>query len=70
MNITMENWSTIEQELRKSGIEEAIYDEKGYLKTIVSKDGTRYDLPIDLIAQVVDSGAVKFRLGIKESVRE
>lgn len=65
MNITVENWDDLEREIKESGIQEAIYDEKGYLKTIVSKSGKRYDLPIDVIAQLVDSGAVKFKLGRK-----
>ena len=63
MTITPENWKEIEREIKESGIEETIYDEKGYLKTIVAKNGKRYDLPIDTICQLVDSGAVKFQPG-------
>jgi hypothetical protein len=65
MNITPDNWNDIEQEIRASGIQEAIYDKKGYLKTIVCKDGKRYEMPVEIVAQLVDSGAVKFRLGRK-----
>ncbi|MGA9118530.1 MAG: hypothetical protein WB699_04125 [Bacteroidota bacterium] len=63
MNITVENWKDIEREIKESGVQETIYDERGYLKTIISKNGTRYDLPVEVIAQLVDSGAVKFTLG-------
>ena len=63
MNITVENWKNIEREIKESGVQETIYDERGYLKTIISKNGTRYDLPVEVIAQLVDSGAVKFALG-------
>ncbi len=70
MNITPENWSSIEKEIRDAGIQETIYDEKGFLKTIVSKRGTRYDLPVDILAQLVNSGAVKFTLGRKGNTPE
>lgn len=63
MNITVENWKDIEREIKESGVQETIYDERGYLKTIISKNGTRYDLPVEVIAELVDSGAVKFTLG-------
>jgi len=61
MNITLENWGTIEREIKDAGVQETIYDDKGYLKTIVTKSGKRYDLPLDLLTQLVDSGAVKFK---------
>jgi len=70
MNITLENWGTIEREIKEAGIQETIYDDKGYLKTIVTKSGTRYDLPIDLLTQVVDSGAVKFKCEGKKDGQE
>ena len=69
MNITQENWRSIEQEIKDAGIQETIYDEKGFLKTIVSKRGTRYDMPVDLLAQLVNSGAVKFTVDGKGSHR-
>ncbi len=62
MNITPENWSTVEREIKEEGIEETIYDEKGFLKTIVSKNGTRYELPVEVLSQLVNSGAVKFKV--------
>ena len=67
MTITPENWKDMEREIKASGIEETIYDEKGYLKTIVAKNGKRYDLPIDTICRLVDSGAVKFQPGRRTS---
>ena len=63
MKITVENWKDAERDLKESGIQEVVYDEKGFVQTIISKSGMRYELSPDIMKQLVKSGAVEVKLG-------
>jgi hypothetical protein len=63
MKVTLENWKEVERDLKASGIQDAIHDSDGYLRTIISKSGIRYELSPDVIKQLVDSGVVNVKLG-------
>ncbi len=63
MKITLENWKEIEQDLRASGIQNAVHDENGYIKTITSKRGIIYEFSPDIIRQLIASGEMEVKLG-------
>jgi hypothetical protein len=63
MKITRENWKDAERDLRESGIQDAIYDESGFVQTITTTRGLKYEFSPDIIRQLMESGEMQIRLG-------
>ena len=63
MKITLENWKEVERDLRESGIQDATYDERGFIQTVMTKRGIRYEFSPNVIKQLVKSGAMEVKLG-------
>ena len=63
MRITVENWKDVEREIKQSGIQDATYDEKGFLMAILTKRGVSYEVSPDVLLQLVESGLLEVNIG-------
>ena len=65
MRITVENWKDAEHDIKQSGIQDAIYDDKGILQTVITKKGVTYELSLDILKKLDDSRLVELKIGRK-----
>ena len=65
MEITIENWKDAERDLKEAGVEDAVYDENGFVQTIISKSGMRYELSAAIVRQLLESGLVEIKPGLR-----
>ena len=63
MEVTVDNWKSVERDLKEFGVQDVVYDEEGIPKTIVSTSGTSYELSHDTIKNLIKSGLVEVKLG-------
>jgi hypothetical protein len=65
MKVTLENWKDAERDLKQTGIQDVVYDQNSNLQIITSKSGMRYELSSDIITQLVKSGLLAIKLGLR-----
>ena len=65
MRITVENWKDAQHDIKQSGIQDAIYDDKGILQTVITKKGVTYELSLDVLTKLHDSGLLEVKIGRK-----
>ncbi len=63
MKVSVENWKDVERKIREAGIEEAIYDSDGVARTIVLKNGERYEFTMELFKQLESKGLITVKIG-------
>ena len=63
MKITVENWKSVERIIRDSGIQDAMYDAEGILRTVVTKKGERFEFTFDVVEELRKAGLIEVRLG-------
>ena len=64
MKITLENLPYVQKKAREVGIENAEYNSKGELQTVVTKDGERFEFSAEAFEQFKNSGLLKLGRGI------
>jgi hypothetical protein len=65
MKIILENWKDAERDLKQAGIQDVVYDKDGVLQTIISKGGKRYEFSPATIKQLMESGLIEMKLGLR-----
>jgi hypothetical protein len=63
LRVTLENWIDAERNMKQSGIQDAIYDDKGFLQTVITRNGVTYEFSPDVLTKLVDSGLVEVKIG-------
>ena len=59
----LENWMDAERNIRQSGIQDAMYDDKGFLRTVITNKGVTYEFSPEILSKLVDSGLVEVKIG-------
>ena len=63
MKVTIENWSSVQQEIRKSGIKAIARDSNEVLQVITTNSGDKFEFSLELFEQFKNAGLLK--IGIK-----
>jgi hypothetical protein len=65
MRVTVENWKDAERHIKQSGIRDTVYDDNGFLQTLITQDGIIYEFSTDVLTGLVASGLIEVKLGRK-----
>ncbi len=63
MRITLENWKDIKREIKQSGIQDATYDDTGYLQSVITKLSVTYEVSDDILMKLFESGLLEVKIG-------
>jgi len=63
LKVTVENWKDVEKKIRETGIEESIHDSAGVVRTVVLKNGERYEFTMEVWKQLQTAGLITVKLG-------
>ena len=65
IKITLKNWKSVERDLRRSGIDKADYDSYGFIQSLVSRAGKKYEFSEGVVEKLISSGLIQPRIGRK-----
>jgi hypothetical protein len=63
LEVTVENWSLVQEKLRQFGIKDTQYDSKGAVTIIIAKNGQQFEFSWDTLEQFQKAGLTK--LGVR-----
>jgi hypothetical protein len=65
MKVTTENWKNVIRDMNESGVLNLLHYKNGGLKTVITKNGIRYEFSQKVIRQLIESSAMAVKIGRK-----
>jgi len=58
LKVRVENWMDVDRKIRDEGIEEVTHDSDGVLRSVVLKNGDRFEFPMDIWKDLERAGLI------------